>query len=103
MCLYTAQAQRRGRGSNWVDVQALARPAASVHHGEKEAHCAFNWGLPIHTQAVLLGESRSFLTGSGSPEFSDCAGGWNRHVHVVLPLPVIMGPLALPQSQGQEP
>ena len=98
MCLYTAQAYRRGRGSNWVDVQTLAHPAASVHHGEKEAHCALNWGLPIYTQAVLLGEPRSFLTGSGSPEFSDCAEGWNKRVHVVLPLPVIVGPLALPQS-----
>ena len=44
-----------------------------------------------------------FLTDLGSLEISDRAMGWNRHVHVVLPLPVIMGPLALPQSQGQEP
>ena len=84
-------------------MQALACPEASSHHGEKEAHNAPRSGLPLHTQAVLLRETRRFLTGSGSPELSEGARAWNRHVHVVLPLPVCLGPLARPQAQGQEP
>ena len=55
------------------------------------------------TPAVLLGEPRRFLTDCGSPELSEGAGGWNRHVHVVLPLPGSVGPLAHPQAQGKEP
>ena len=40
-----------------------------------------------------------FLTDLGSLELSYRAVGWNRHVHVVLPLPVSVGPLA----QGKQP
>ena len=84
-------------------MQALACSEASSHYGEKEAHNVPRSSLPLHTQAVLLGETRRFLTGSGSPELSEGAGAWNRRVHVVLPLPVSLGPLARPQAQGQEP
>ena len=89
--------QRNGM-NNWMDVQALALPAALAHHGEKEAHCAPRSFLPLHTQAVLLREPRSFLTDSGSTELSEGVVGRNRRVHVVLPLPGSMGPLARPQA-----
>ena len=56
--------QREG-GSKWADPQALARPAASAQQGEKEAHCAPRSALPLEKQAVLLGEPRSCLIGSG--------------------------------------
>ena len=94
--------QREG-GSKGADAQALARQAASAQQGEKEAHCAPRSALPLHTQAVLLGEPRSCLTGSGSHELSEGTGGWIRCVQVVLPWPWCLGPLAGPQAQGQGP
>ena len=78
--------QREG-GSKGADAEALAGPAASGQQGEQEAHCAPRSALPLHTQAVLLGEPRSCLTGSGSHKLSEGAGGRNRCVHVVLPWP----------------
>ena len=41
------------------------------------------------------------LTDLGSVELSDRAMGWNRRVHVVLPLPVSVGPLEHLQAQGK--
>ena len=43
-----------------------------------------------------------FLTDLGSLEISDRAMGWNRHVHVVLPLLVSVGPLSRPQAHGKK-
>ena len=94
--------QREG-GSKGADAQALARQAVSAQQGEKEAHCAPRSALPLHTQAVLLGEPRSCLTGSGSHELSEVAGGRNRHVHVVLTWPQSVDPLDGPKAQGQGP
>ena len=87
-------------GSKLVDAQGLVRPADSSQQGEKEAHCAPRLALPLHTQAVLLGEPRSCLTYSDSPELSESAGGRIRRVHVVLPLPGRVGPLAHPLGSG---
>ena len=55
------------------------------------------------TQAVMLREPRRFLKDLGSLELSQGAGGWNRWVHEVLPLPVTVGLLADPQSRGKWP
>ena len=87
-------------GSKLVDAQGLVRPADSPQQGEKEAHCAPRLALPLHTHAVLLREPRSCLTYSDSPELSESAGGRIRCVHVVLPLPGRVGPLARPLGSG---
>ena len=94
---------QREWGCMWADAQALSRPTASAQQGEKEAHCAPKLALPLHTQAVLPREPRSCLTGSGSPNPSEGAGGRNRCVHVILPWPWNLGPLAGPQAKGQGP
>ena len=44
-----------------------------------------------------------FLTDLGSLELYYRAVAWNRHVHVVLPLPVCVGHLTHPQAQGKQP
>ena len=49
--------QREGK-SNWMDVQALAHPAASAPQAEKEVHCVPRSGMHLHTQVVFLEEPR---------------------------------------------
>ena len=44
-----------------------------------------------------------FLTDVGTLELSAKAVGWDRRVHVVLPLPVSVGPLANPWLRGNNP
>ena len=72
-------------------------------NGEKELHYAPRSGMKVHTKAVCLYEPRIFLRDLGSLELFDRAEGWKRRVHVILPLPVSVGPLARPQAQGQGP
>ena len=59
--------------------------------------------LSLSSRAVLLGLPRSCLTISGSAEVSECAGGMNRLLHVLLPWPGPVDPLSCPQAQGQVP
>ena len=94
---------QREEGRNGVDGQALFSPAASGQQGEQQAHCVPKLALPLPTRAVLLELPRSCLTTSGSAELSECAGGKNRLVHVVLNWPGHLDPLAGPQAQGQGP
>ena len=87
-------------GGNWADAEAFAHPAVSAQQGKKGAHCASRSSLPLPTEAVLLGEPRSFLKDSSSPKLSEGAGGRNRRVHVVLPWPGCVGPLVGTNTQG---
>ena len=52
-------------------------------------------------QAAFLEKPGMFLTDLGSLELSYNAEGLKRHVHVVVPLSVSVGPLAHPQAQGK--
>ena len=47
-----------GGKSNWMDAQALARLAAPAHHGDKEAHSAPRFGLPLHTGCAAWGAKK---------------------------------------------
>ena len=86
-----------------MDGQDLFVPAPTGQQGEKQAHCAPKSALPLSTRVVLLGLPRSCRTPSRLDELSECAGGMNRLLHVLLTWPVHVDPLAGPQAQGQGP
>ena len=86
-----------------MDGQDLIVPAPTGQQGEQQAYCAPKSALSLSTRAVLLGLPRSCLTPSGLYELSECAGGMNRLLHVLLTWPVHVDPLAGPQAQGQGP
>ncbi|RJF56608.1 hypothetical protein D4Z76_09195, partial [Campylobacter coli] len=94
---------QREEGRKGEDSQALFGPAASGQQGEQGAHSAPRSALPLHTQAVLPGLPGNCLRDCGSAELSEGAGGRNRRVHVVLPWPGSVDPLAGPQAQGHGP
>ena len=85
-----------------MDGQALFGPAASGQQGEQQAHCVPKSALPLSTRAVLLGLPRSCLTTSGSAELSECEGGMNRLLHVLLKWPGCVDALAGPQAQAKD-
>ena len=86
-----------------MDGQDLFVPAPTGQQGEQQAHCAPKSALPLSTRVVLLGLPRSCLTPSGLDELSECAGGMNRLLHVLLPWPGRVDPLAGQKAQGQGP
>ena len=91
------------RGEKRMDGQDLFVPASTGQQGEQQAHCACKLALTFSPRAVLLGLPRSYLTPSGSDELSECAGGMNRLLHVLLTWPVRVDSLGGPQAQGQGP
>ena len=93
----------KGRGEKASESQALFVPAASGQQGEQEAQCYPRSALPLPTLPVLQGLPRTCLKTSGSAELSECAGGMNRLLHVLLTWPGRVDPLAGPQAQGQGP
>ena len=86
-----------------MDGQDLFVPAPTGQQGEQQAHCAPKTALTLSTRVVLLGLPRSYLTPSGLDELSECAGGMNRLLLVLLPRPGHVDPLAGPQAQGRGP
>ena len=86
-----------------MDGQDLFVPAPTGQQGEQQAHCAPKSALTLSTRAVLLGLPRICLTPSGLDELSECAGGMNRLLHVLMTWPVRVDPLAGPQAQAQGP
>ena len=83
--------------------QDLFVPALTGQQEEQKVHCAPKSALTLSSRAVLLGLPRSYLTPSGLDELSECAGGTNRILHVLLTWAVPVDPLAGPQAQGQGP
>ena len=76
------------RGKNRGGWQELFVPAPTKQQGEQLVHCAPKLALTLSTRAVLLGLPRSCLTPSYLDELSECAGGMNRLLHVLLTWPV---------------
>ena len=87
-------------GRNGVDGQAVFGQASTGQQGQQQAHCAPKSALPLSTWAVLLDLPRSCLTPSRLDKLSECAGGMNRLLHVLLPCPGSVDPLVGPQAQG---
>ena len=91
------------RGRNGVDGQDLFVPAPTGQQGEQQAHCAPKSALQLSTRTVLLGLPRRSLAPSRLDELSECAGGMNRLLHVLMTWPVRVDPLAGPRAQAQGP
>ena len=79
-----------------MDGQDLFVPAPTGQQGEQQAHGAPKSALPLSTRVVLLGLPRSCLTPTRLDKLSECAGGMNRLLHVLLTWPVRVDPLAGP-------
>ena len=86
-----------------MDGQDLFVPAPTGQQGEQQAHCSPESALPLSTRVVLLGLPRSCLTPSRLDELSECAGGMNRLLHVLLTWPGRVQALAGQKAQGQGP
>ena len=86
-----------------VDGQDLFVPAPTGQQGEQQGHWAPKSALPLSTRKVLLGLPRRSLTASRIEKLSECAGGMNRLLHVLMTWPVRVEPLAGPRAQAQGP
>ena len=86
-----------------MDGQDLFVPAPTGQQGEQQAHCAPKSALQLSTRTVLLGLPRRSLAPSRLDELSECAGGMNRLLHVLMTWPVRVDPLAGPRAQAQGP
>ena len=86
-----------------MDGQDLFVPAPTGQQGEQQAHCAPKSALPLSTRTVLLGLPRRSLTAFRLDDLSECAGGMNRLLHMLMTWPVRVDPLAGPHVQAQGP